>query len=494
MADNIDVLNIGIVCDSDNKAGEYLKFLDTSINYYKVFCYDLDKLRGYPKNMMIDDCVKILVYDVIHYETSIYLLIHSLKQTHNNIKIISIVENNIEAEFCLANGADYHLVRDGNEFRALDCIINKLKAGLKNEKATQIKSTNMNMFSEYSQSLIQYIPLGVIITSDDNIININQQAYRILRINSNYSDVNSIIDKDLFGAFPEILFDYENEIFNYELQISLDNEAITLSINSSIIKTAYESTGSASKMKFTVFRDVSKIRKLEEHVLELRKIASLGHISAGIAHEIRNPLTSMNMFCSYMLGSFDENDDRKSIMEKVVSEIKRLENLVKNISSFSKTTPVNKSVINLYHTVENTLFFVKQYIKKKNIVVKNNVDKNLMLFADLERLKQVLINIFINAINAMSSGGEMLINAEKNTESTLLEVADTGKGIPDEIIENIFEPFFTTNSRSSGLGLSIVKKIIAQHNGDIIIKNREDGVRGTLVVIKFPRILSEDDI
>jgi signal transduction histidine kinase len=351
------------------------------------------------------------------------------------------------------------------------------------------------------------------VTDSANIlVNINETAKEILGIS------DKVIDKDELRYYNliegssynrdylirkmknkkiknliQIAFDFSRKEESLELTIDYKYIPITLDINTKVLDNKIYSKREKKdvSVKITVFKDITKYRKMEEQLPELKKIASLGTLSAGIAHEIRNPLTSMSMFCSYIEDTFDENDDRKRVMEKVVSEINRLESLVKNISSFAKNIPINNTMINLHQLIENTLFFVNQHIKKKNIIVDNRVEEDFMVFADLERIKQVLINVFINSINAMGKGGTLSILAWKDADTTSIQVKDTGSGIPDELIDKIYEPFFTTNSQSSGLGLSIVQKIISQHKGEVRIANRKDSVKGTDVTLILPRITKE---
>jgi signal transduction histidine kinase len=453
---------------------------------------------------------------------SIPRLISRIKKFDEEIPITIITEPEFEnkAIDLLNNSIETYFVKNECLKKTLPFRISKIIENSRTRKKLNRLESVINSYSEhlekfrvFNRDLIQSIPMGIIVTDSANIlVNINETAKEILGIS------DKIIDKDELRYYNliegssynrdylirkmknkkiknliQIAFDFHRKEESLELTIDYKYTPITLDINTKVLDNKIYSKREKKdvSVKITVFKDITKYRKMEEQLPELKKIASLGTLSAGIAHEIRNPLTSMSMFCSYIEDTFDENDDRKRVMEKVVSEINRLESLVKNISSFAKNIPINNTMINLYQLIENTLFFVNQHIKKKNIVVDNRVEEDFMVFADLERIKQVLINVFINSINAMGEGGTLSILAWKDADTTSIQVKDTGSGIPDELINKIYEPFFTTNSQSSGLGLSIVQKIISQHKGEVRIANRKDSIKGTDVTLILPRITKE---
>ncbi len=481
------------------------------------------------------DCEKALINDFSNIEFQLIIIeypqrnliiskiLYQLKNIDEETPVIIITEPKYEinASRLLNERIETYIVKNEYLKKTLPARINKIiENSLTKKKLIRLEGV-INSYSEYlekfrvfNRDLIQSIPMGIIVTDSANLlVNINNTAKEILGLDddiinkdelryynlidgSTYNQdylINNIKNKKV-KKLIDIAFDFTQKEESLEITINYKYTPMTLDINTKVLDNKIFSKREKKdvSVKITVFKDITKYRKMEEQLPELKKIASLGTLSAGIAHEIRNPLTSMSMFCSYIENTFNENDERKSIMEKVVSEINRLEKLVKNISSFAKNIPINHTMINLYQTIESTLFFVNQHIKKKHIIIDNRVEEDFMIFADLERIKQVLINVFINSINSMEEEGTLTIRAWKEVETSTIEITDTGSGIPDEIINKIYEPFFSTNSQNSGLGLSIVQKIMSQHKGEVKIYNRSDGINGTRLTLTLPRIKSED--
>lgn len=505
-------IRIGLINNKKDEALFIKEILSNSLYEYEIDIFS-DIFEGIKNN------IKILIIDVDTIKNQILeksFLLDNIKHIPSILLINSMNEEELALK-CIEKGIDYYIIKSDNIGNILSLTIKKLTSYYKTkEKLKRIEeslegySKHLEKFRIFNRNLIQSIPLGVLVTfSNKRLININDTAKRLLNLeidNENLSFKNIYNDIDLdfndlsnniksksIKNLINIAFDFEQDYENHNIVLNINNKRMNLDVSTKILSNkVFDKNKKEVNVKITIFKDITTYTKMEEQLFELKKIASLGHLSAGIAHEIRNPLTSMNMFCSYILESFDEPDERKKIMEKVVSEIKRLENLVKGITSYARTTPINNTMINLYQTVENTLFFVNQYIKKKNIIIKNFIEKDFMIFADLERIKQVVINVFINSINSMEQNGILTIKASKNEKTSIIEVIDTGCGIPEKIIHQIYDPFFTTNSQSSGLGLSIVQKIISLHNGEVKIINRNDGMEGTVVKIVLPRMGEQD--
>lgn len=524
---NKTITNIGIICKDRSLINKIDLILSKAVgdkkqhlclyNSNEDFLDDIFDNSNNEYALLIIDCKpnSDIVKDVE--------LVKSLIPNTPIILLLNSVEQEFSAIRSTKSGIDNYMMNTSPHFDyQLEILIDKSieyyhfsKKSARIERIIKDYSKRIEKFRIFNRNLIQFIPMGVIVSdSTGRLISINETAKNILELDININDIiyDNLIDESNYDintlikrvsnkdkSFIELIryaFDFAPERkTNLEHTLRREHDSnILLDVSSKTLKDKiYNKERLDVYVKITIFNDITKFKKMEEQFPELKKIASLGRLSAGIAHEIRNPLTSMNMFCSYVLDSFNDDDERKLIMQKIVSEIKRLDNLVKNISSYSKDTPMNYTMINLKQTIENTLFFVNQYIKKKNIIVENDIEDGFMIFADAERIKQVFINIFINSINAMEKKGVLKISANKEKETTTIDISDTGKGIPQEILEKIFEPFFTTDSQSSGLGLSIVQKIISQHNGEVRLTNRNDNISGTFVQIILPRISKKDE-
>ena len=229
------------------------------------------------------------------------------------------------------------------------------------------------------------------------------------------------------------------------------------------------------------------------------RLAMLGQLAAGAAHEIRNPLTSIRSTIQYLLKGL-EDDNKRTLVSDLIEEVDRINEIIEGLLSFSKPSKPLTEMVNLEQLLFQTLNLVATTAKKKNITVTYNFnapEKNLK--ADPSQLKQVFLNIIMNALQAMPEGGSLIISVDlrKSTGYTgiskddfYIVFEDTGIGIPTDNLEHIFDPFYTTKKEGTGLGLSISYGIIQQHGGDIEIESRSgEGIsenRGTKVSILLP--------
>jgi len=229
----------------------------------------------------------------------------------------------------------------------------------------------------------------------------------------------------------------------------------------------------------------TELEKTHEKLIRKEKLAAIGEVSAHLAHEIRNPLSTIGGFAKSIPKTYK---DRKRTIRNaniIIEEVKRLEYILSNVLDFSKPSipvkspnDINELIIDTIRMFEGTVF------SNGVIVVTNFGEDKLVAEFDHTQIKQVLINVIQNALYAMPEGGTLGITTSVCEEKLCIDISDTGKGIPADRIESVFEPFFTTNSRGTGLGLSISHRIIQNHNGNITIQSEED--KGTTVNIFLP--------
>jgi len=229
------------------------------------------------------------------------------------------------------------------------------------------------------------------------------------------------------------------------------------------------------------------------------RLATLGQLSAGAAHEIRNPLTSIRSTIQYLQKGI-EDEGKRALVADLIGEVDRINDIIEGLLSFSKPSAPQTETVNLEHLLEQTIALVGTTARKRNVDIGlafNAAEKNLT--ADPSQLKQVFLNVIMNALQAMDDGGGLRIAVDLKRDETLhtrsgawfnIVFTDTGEGIPGEHLEHIYDPFFTTKKDGTGLGLSISYGIIRQHGGDIEIRSRsrdEDPERcGTTVSILLP--------
>ena len=223
-------------------------------------------------------------------------------------------------------------------------------------------------------------------------------------------------------------------------------------------------------------------------LIEAEKLAALGELAAGMAHEIRNPLVSIGGFTRRLLKNMAEDSPQRTYVEVVINEVTRLEKTLGEVLDFSQDSLGHYEEHNLNDIVEDALHILRMEFRQDDIYVHRDLTDVPMVLVDEAQIKHVLFNLFFNACQAMDSGGGLTVS----TYATQLEdrayaavaVSDTGPGISPDVLPNIFNPFFTTKDAGTGLGLSIVHKIISRHHGIIEVLNREDD--GAMFIIQLP--------
>ncbi|BCS54885.1 PAS domain-containing sensor histidine kinase [Geobacter sp. SVR] len=238
--------------------------------------------------------------------------------------------------------------------------------------------------------------------------------------------------------------------------------------------------------------DAAKHELEQMHFQQLERadrLASIGEMAAGIAHEIKNPLAGISAAISIIKDDLEGADPRAEILGEVLQQVQRLDKTVNDLLFFGKPSMPEFACIDLNSIISKTLNFASQHRSVANF------EKRLILapdlppvYADAKQMQQVFLNIILNAVQAMPEGGTLTISTSRSTSQTRdlvkVEVADTGSGIPPQILEKIFTPFFTTKAQGTGLGLAICCKLVHLHNGEISV--RSDDMHGTVFVIELP--------
>ena len=233
-----------------------------------------------------------------------------------------------------------------------------------------------------------------------------------------------------------------------------------------------------------VQRDITELKILEEKFYESQKLAAVGQLSAGIAHEVRNPLSSIKMSLQILEKRMqpEGNDSKRFKIAK--REVEHLEKLVNDILLYARPSEPQKRPSDIRNILDHALAMAEKSVSDKHARVEMNLAKDLpLLNVDPAMLEQVFLNIYLNAIDAMEEGGKLSISARKTTDQVLVEVRDNGCGISSEDIPHIFNPFFTKKKYGTGLGLTQIKKIMDLHQGTIIISSEEGA--GTSVAMTF---------
>jgi signal transduction histidine kinase len=216
------------------------------------------------------------------------------------------------------------------------------------------------------------------------------------------------------------------------------------------------------------------------------RLATIGELAAGAAHEIRNPLTAIKSTLQYLQSKHEDETSRK-LLAAAIEETGRIDEIVSALLSFSRPTEIKRERHDLREILEESLDLITFQARKNKVLVRRQFPvAPLSIQGDKSQLKQLFLNIFLNAIQAMPGGGELAVEARlREDQKAVVSVADTGEGIPEENMDRIFDPFFTTKKSGTGLGLSIGYNIAKSHRGDIEVKSRPG--QGTTILISLPQ-------
>jgi signal transduction histidine kinase len=231
---------------------------------------------------------------------------------------------------------------------------------------------------------------------------------------------------------------------------------------------------------------LEELRKHQEQIIKSEKMAALGTATAGIAHELKNPLTYIMTVAQTLPHSWDNPSFRESVTKILPSEAERMKLILDGILDFSRTRELTLQPIEITEVLKKTLALLAYEIKKGRVYVKEEYRHTAKVLGDPNRLTQVFVNIINNAVQAMAEkGGDLTILSQDHEKEVRISIIDTGPGMSKEVLQKIFDPFFTTKSSGTGLGLAITKKIIEEHHGSILV-NSFPG-RGTSFTVCLPQ-------
>ena len=249
----------------------------------------------------------------------------------------------------------------------------------------------------------------------------------------------------------------------------------------------YEATSIELKKAYEQLQDsFEKVRKAD-------RLSALGELSAGMAHEIRNPLGSIKGGIDIIEEEFDKSSKKYEFIGIIKKEIARLDRIISEFLTYARPRPPHKSLNSINNILKSVNMLIQEEAKRQKITINMDLAHDLPdIMMDGEQIKQALLNIILNAIQAIQSEGEIFIQSRSGEKKALVSIRDKGKGMSEEELNRIFDPFFTTKEEGTGLGLSITIQIIKAHGGDIEVRSPEEG--GCEFTISLPlREVADDE-
>lgn len=313
---------------------------------------------------------------------------------------------------------------------------------------------------------------------------------RIIHYNNSFLKIGDFTKEDIYGKVYEEVFRDHNQliknimadqkpVFRDEIYL-INKKRGEIPCGISITPIKYEE----DLELVCIIQDLSEIKKIQNELKAKENLALLGQMAAGMAHEIKNPLSGILTGMEFLKMRLKDDSIIVESIDLVIKEVKRLDRLVNDMTSFAKAKTILLSQVNIFDVLVHAIEMIKNRFEENSIKLEVNIDKDLpSILLDEEQMIEVFINILINAVQSIGKNGLIKISVEKENEYMVIDIFNDGPKIQEENLSKIFTPFFTTKSGGTGLGLAISYNIIKEHNGFIKAVNRENGVS---FVIKLP--------
>jgi two-component system sensor histidine kinase HydH len=345
--------------------------------------------------------------------------------------------------------------------------------------------SSLSRIKAFSDSLVMNMPIGLIATDAGGRLNaFNQTAEQILKRTAG-EVLGKPAEEILPGSCRELFRTLagERRLIGREIDCTVA-EGRTIPLE--VIATTLREEDGAFVGHIVLFRDMTEIRRLEEEIARSRRLASLGSLAAGVAHEIRNPLSSIKGFATWFRERYRDNPEDRETAEVMIREVDRLNRVITQLLEFARPLTMDRVPTPLPALIRHALKMVEGEAHRKGIFLKTVLSPEIgEIPLDADRMTQVFLNLYLNAIGAMDAGGILSVSLVQWDERTVrITVADTGIGIPKEDLPRVFDPYFTTRSSGTGLGLAIVHKIVEAHGGEVRLES-EPG-HGTTATILLP--------
>ena len=345
--------------------------------------------------------------------------------------------------------------------------------------------SSLSRIQAFSDNLVENMPIGLIATdSAGTLTAFNQTAEAVLGRKAGEvlgKKAEEILPQGCKEIFRQLAV--ERRIIEKEMDCTV-GEGKTVPLE--IIATALTEPDASFIGHVVLFRDMTEVRRLKQEVARSRRLASIGSLAAGVAHEIRNPLSSIKGFATYFRERYRDDPEDQQTAEVMIKEVDRLNRVIGQLLEFARPMTMNPIPTSVPAVIRHALKMVEPQAREKGISIVADLPPELgEIPLDADRFGQVLLNLYLNAIAAMEPGGTLRVSLTRQDEKRIrIDVADNGGGIKPEDLPRVFDPYFTTKPSGTGLGLPIVQKIVEAHGGEVLMDS-EPG-RGTTATILLP--------
>jgi two-component system sensor histidine kinase HydH len=345
--------------------------------------------------------------------------------------------------------------------------------------------TSLLRIKAFSDHVVENMPIGLVATdSRQRVAAFNQVAESVLGLSAaaaKGTPAGEVLPPELWVQLRESAA--ARTVVEKEIECGLaDGRRIPLEIGAgSLTDEAGRYLGS-----ILLFKDLREIRTLRSEIGRSQRLAAVGRLAAGVAHEIRNPLSSIKGFATYFQERHRENAQDANVASILIQEVDRLNRVVSQLLEFARPVPIVARTADIPQLLADSLKLVEAQAREKGIAV--NLENRAALrhaAVDTDRLSQILLNLYLNALDAMEPGGRLMVDLADGAKPGSLEirVTDTGCGIAPEHLAHVFEPYFTTKPHGTGLGLTIAHNIAQAMDGELTLESRP--AAGTTFTLKL---------
>jgi two-component system sensor histidine kinase HydH len=345
---------------------------------------------------------------------------------------------------------------------------------------------SLSRIKAFSDNVVENVPIGLLaLDHEGKIAAFNRGAETILQLSA-HRVIGQAADRIIP---PELLVEINNaknrsDIIEKEIACKIaDGKIVPLEIGASSLKDEND----VFLGNVLLFKDLTEVRTLRREIARSQRLASVGRLAAGVAHEIRNPLSSIKGFATYFKQRYPDRTQDQQTADIMIQEVDRLNRVVGQLLEFAGPVPVKPKPVSLQALLDDSIKLVADRAAENGISIRtqNNAQRDEVRI-DPDRINQVLLNLYLNAIDSMEHGGELKVEIFSSAQrrDVVIEVSDTGSGIRREDLAKIFEPYFTTKSTGTGLGLAIAHNIIEAMGGKITVESKKEV--GTTFTVAIP--------
>jgi len=360
------------------------------------------------------------------------------------------------------------------------------------------KADELEHMREFSENILESLNDGLaVVNRDDRIVRWNRRLEELYGIRHEDA-VARRLDEIFESGFLEVLRSARRESPEgaafYRVPLTTRHESVRrLLVN--VATTPLRDSDGAIAGTIVVIDDISARVQLEEQLQISEKMASIGLLAAGVAHEVNTPLTGISSFTQMLLQGADPDDPKTKVLEKIERQTFRAAKIVNGLLNLARPAQTDSAAIDVNVVVNDVLALLEHQFRTGRIQVRKELATSVLLVQGVEyKLQQVFLNLFLNARDAMPRGGWLTIATREDESGAMIEIADTGSGIPPEQLSRIYDPFFTTKElgRGTGLGLSITYGIVQEHGGTITCESAIG--QGTRFMLSLPIVTSKSGV